>query len=232
MFFSIKHIIPAPIAEYLVNNAYHSDIWQQDFELLPQKKYLISAQSGKGKSTFTHILYGLRKDYTGEILWHDKNIAKNQKNNDQNTQKIALNSLLPADWGMLRQRKMSIVFQDLRLFLELTALENIILKNELTNTLSLKEIQDLAKKLNIMHVLHRKASTLSYGERQRVAIIRALAQPFELLLLDEPFSHLDNANIDIAQQIILDYAQKNNASILMTTLGMTYNMNFDKVFNL
>ncbi len=221
MNFIIKNITPEPIAEYLKHNHYKSDIWQQNFELLPNKKYLISAQSGKGKSTFAHLLYGLRNDYTGEIfLVNENNPQKNLKN------------LSLEEWGMLRQKKISMVFQDLRLFLELTALENIILKNELTNVFSLEEIKELAKKLNILHILDHKTATLSYGERQRVAILRALAQPFSYLLLDEPFSHLDNQNIDIAKNMILYYLQKNNATLLMTSLGGNYDIVFDKVFNL
>lgn len=223
---SIKSLTPEPLVDYFKNNTYRSDIWQQEFELLPKKKYLVSAQSGKGKSTFTHILYGLRKDYLGEVYIGDS-ILGNKENNLQN-----IKSFSQEIYGTLRQTKMSIVFQDLRLFPNLTALENILLKNELTNTFTLSQIQDLAQKMNITHTLNRKTETLSYGERQRTAIIRALAQPFELLLLDEPFSHLDRANIEIVQNIILDFVQKNNATMMITTLGEDYNIAYDKILRL
>jgi len=78
----------------------------------------------------------------------------------------------------------------------------------------------------ILMLYHRnqKAHTLSYGQRQRVAIIRALIQPFKLLLLDEPFSHLDKKNIEIAKELIYDACDKNKAVFLLTSLGNTYDM--------
>jgi putative ABC transport system ATP-binding protein len=61
-------------------------------------------------------------------------------------------------------------------------------------------------------------STLSYGEQQRVAIVRALMQPFEWLLMDEPFSHLDHANTQKAIGLIQEVVKKHNAGMLLADL--------------
>ncbi len=83
------------------------------------------------------------------------------------------------------------------------------------------------KQLEIDSLTHKKAETLSYGQRQRVAIIRALCQPFELLLLDEPFSHIDNHQITKASELILQEVESNNATLILASLGNSYNINYE-----
>ena len=70
--------------------------------------------------------------------------------------------------------------------------------------------------------MNRPVSTLSQGERQRIAIIRAMCQPFAWLLLDEPFSHLDEANIAIARQLMLERITEEGAGFLLAGLGFDY----------
>jgi putative ABC transport system ATP-binding protein len=77
---------------------------------------------------------------------------------------------------------------------------------------------EFAERLCVAHTLNRPIQTLSYGERQRIAIIRALMQPFTTLLLDEPFSHLDQQNIELATQLIAQELQLRNATLLLTDL--------------
>ena len=69
---------------------------------------------------------------------------------------------------------------------------------------------------------------MSYGQRQRVAIIRALCQPFEFLLMDEPFSHLDDANIKIASNLIKEELKMQQAGFLLVSLGERYYFKYDK----
>ncbi len=70
------------------------------------------------------------------------------------------------------------------------------------------------------------------GQQQRVAIIRSLCQPFDFLLLDEPFSHLDKENIKIISKIINEEIKKQNASIILTSLDNEYFFDYDKILNL
>jgi putative ABC transport system ATP-binding protein len=86
----------------------------------------------------------------------------------------------------------------------------------------------MTQQLGMSAQLNQKTKTLSYGQKQRLAIIRALCQPFEFLLLDEPFSHLDNTNINIAWQLIQTEAKKQNAGIILTSLGNNYQLDFDQ----
>ena len=74
--------------------------------------------------------------------------------------------------------------------------------------------------------------TLSLGQKQRTAIIRSLCQPFDFLLLDEPFSHLDESNIEILTSILNQELDYQNAGFIMTTLNNEYLFNYDKILNL
>ena len=92
----------------------------------------------------------------------------------------------------IRKLDLSTIFQGLELFDELTALENIQVKNRQTGYYSDHTIREMASFLEVEHHLNRSVAILSYGQKQRIAIIRALCQPFSFLFADEIFSHLDN----------------------------------------
>ncbi|RAJ13413.1 ATP-binding cassette domain-containing protein [Olleya aquimaris] len=191
-----------------------SEVWSKNFELHANSSYLIQAVSGSGKSSFFNFLYGLNNRYSGTILFENKSIS----------------TFSESDWTNIRKQQISIVFQGLRLFPELTAFENIQLKNGLTNHKSKPDILEMMSRLDIAQLADKKAETLSYGQQQRVAIIRALCQPFELLLLDEPFSHIDNNQINNAIALINQEVTQNNATLVIASLGDTYNINYTKTF--
>lgn len=193
-----------------------SEVWSKIFGLQPTGKYLIKAVSGSGKSSFFNFLYGINTNYSGSILFDDVDIA----------------SYSETQWTTLRRNKLSMVFQGLRLFPELTALENIQLKNQLTNYKTLEEIQTYMKRLDVAHLSNAKAETLSYGQQQRIAIVRALCQPFDFLLLDEPFSHIDTEQIANATALISEEIEKRKATLVLASLGNTYDINYTKIFSL
>ena len=118
----------------------------------------------------------------------------------------------------LRRETVSVIFQDMRLFPALTAWENLEIKRVLANTISADQVRSWMDELGIADRANRLAATLSYGEQQRVAIIRALLQPFRWLLMDEPFSHLDIANTARAAHLITEVVARNGASFLMADL--------------
>ncbi len=179
-----------------------SDIWNKEVHIETGNYYHIKAASGKGKSSLIHTIYGLQKNYDGDLLIENINVKQ-----------FAVD-----EWCDVRATKMSIVFQDLKLFEDQTAFENIEIKRELTSYYSNEKILEFATRLHIAHALGRTVNTLSYGERQRVAIVRALMQDFIFLLLDEPFSHLDEENIILATELILEETKKRNAALLLTDL--------------
>jgi len=193
-----------------------SDVWLGKCTFRRGQRYLIKAPSGRGKSSFIHLVYGLRSDYQGKIVIDEKEVGK-----------MKLEEL-----ASLRKDKLSIVFQDLRLFSQLTALENIMIKNSLTNHKSADEIHQMAAKLNVTDILEKTPATLSYGQQQRIALIRAFCQPFDYLLLDEPFSHLDVANIRQARNLIDQELKMAGSGFIMVSLGSDYDFKFDYTLQL
>jgi ABC-type lipoprotein export system ATPase subunit len=197
---TLNKVIPIPLRDKV--NSYSSGIWKQELELHKGEHIFIQAPSGTGKTTLIHTLYGLREDFEGTIYWDNYNIA--------NTKMETLSNL--------RANYLSVIFQDMRLFPELTAWENLEIKRRLTDTASEAEVEAWMARLGIKDKKNSLGSTLSYGEQQRVAIIRALLQPFEWLLMDEPFSHLDNANRDKAIELISEVVKINSAGMILADL--------------
>ena len=124
------------------------------------------------------------------------------------------------------------MFQDLKLFGELTALENIEIKNNITHHKSLKEIELLFEELGIGDKIHSRTDRMSFGQQQRVALIRALCQPYNFILLDEPISHLDDRNSDTMRDILLREVRSNGASLIATSIGKHMNIDYDICLNL
>ncbi len=180
------------------------NVWNSHLELEPGGHYLLQAASGKGKTTFLHILYGIRKDYTGHVSLDSRDIR----------------SFGQDDLPVLRKGTLSCLFQDLRLFGELTAEENICMKPG--TKFETARIRDWAIRLGVAELLPRRCHTLSFGQQQRIACIRALSQSFAWLLLDEPFSHLDQENISLMSGLILERCAEENAGLIVTSLGGDY----------
>ncbi|HTN38666.1 MAG TPA: ATP-binding cassette domain-containing protein [Arachidicoccus sp.] len=207
---SLKNIIPIPLKENLEKRP--SEVWHNTVRIDPTSRVKIKAPSGTGKTTLIHYLYRMRSDYTGTISWDGQDLRQ-------------LDSDRLAGY---RQQKISIIFQDLRLFAQLTARENIELNRVLqTPHYPAEAIDEMAGQLQVDHILHQPAGICSYGEQQRIAIIRALVQPFSLLIMDEPFSHLDKQNARKAAQLIEAECDRRGAGFVLTDLDeddfFTYN---------
>ena len=180
-----------------------SQVWQCDLTLERGRHYLIVAESGTGKSSLCAYLYGYRVDYSGTMRFDGRDIR----------------SLSVAEWCQVRQRHIAYLPQEMRLFPELTALENVQLKNRLTGHKTDREILDWFEALGIPDKVHSPVSKLSIGQQQRVAIIRTLCQPADFILLDEPVSHLDDANNRIVADMVQAEAQRQGAGIIATSVG-------------
>ncbi len=176
--------------------------WHHGNETFNNQNVYISAKSGRGKSTLLHIIFGLRRDYSGSVFFQNKNI-----------QTFSFD-----DWSRIRKSQLSIVFQDLRLFEQLNVWDNIKLKNELCNTFSESEILKMADHIGIKKQWNQMVGTLSMGQKQRVAILRSLCQPFAYLLLDEPFAHLDKITAQNCLEIIRERCSNEKAGILLSGL--------------
>lgn len=179
-----------------------SEVWNRALSLNPGESLLVKARSGQGKTTLLSILYGLRHDYRGRVCLDDSDIR----------------AFGPDQWHRLRRDRVSFVFQDLQLFDELTAWQNVELKNRLTGHKPAAEIEGWFEALGLADKRHTPAGELSRGQKQRTAIIRALCQPFQWLLLDEPFSHLDRETAQRAAGLIQDEAGKQAAAWILASL--------------
>ena len=135
-----------------------------------------------------------------------------------------------AEWTECRRRMLSLQFQELRLFPELTALENVWLKNRLTGRRSRKEIRHLFETTGLADKAEEKAGRLSFGQQQRVAFIRCLCQPADFILLDEPVSHLDDENASILARLLAEEAA--GAGIIVTSIGRRLPMDYQRILKL
>lgn len=193
-----------------------SEIWGKELVFKKGEYVKIVAPSGSGKTSFIHFVYGMRKDYSGTILFNGKTI----------------HNFSPEEFAGCRKNSISIIFQDMRLFPKQTVLENIEIKRQLYPFHPAEMINEMAERLGIGDKLRSKCETCSYGEQQRVSIIRSLMQPFDFLLMDEPFSHLDDNNSKKAMELILEESKKREAAIIFANLERVDFFPFNRLLHL
>lgn len=201
---------------FMQRNDLQSDIWCKDVEIEKGSTYLIEANSGTGKSSLLSFIYGYRKDYQGEILFDDANTRE----------------FSSAKWIDIRKKHISLLWQELRLFPELTAMENIRIKNNLTGYQKKSKVKEWFEMLGIADKKETLIGQMSYGQQQRVALIRALCQPFDFLFIDEPISHLDDSNAEIMGNILMTEAKRQGAAVVATSIGRHIDIDYDKTFRL
>ena len=208
-----KYVIPQVFAS---REQQDSEIWQQDVVFEKGRLYLVEADSGKGKSTFCSYIQGYRNDFSGQLLFDD----------------VDVKSLKVNDWVNIRERHISLLFQELRLFPELTAMENVEIKNKLTGFKSRAQIDEWFDMLGIGDKRDAKVGRMSFVQQQRVAMIRALVQPFDFILADEPISHLDDSNSAIMGKILMDEAHMQGAGVIITSIGKHMNLDYEQIIKL
>ncbi len=163
---------------------------------------VISGSSGSGKTTLLHILSGLDKPSSGSIILDGRDIT-------------------PLDEDQLaeiRNRKTGFVFQAFHLIPSLNAYENVMFPAELCGD---PEAGAKAARLLERVGLHQRRTNfpeqLSGGEKQRVALCRALINTPEIVFADEPTGNLDSKNSDEIVQLLLEMQQEWNTTLIMAT---------------
>ena len=168
---------------------------------IPIGEYVsISGISGSGKTTFLRIISGLIQPQNGTICWGE------QIWHDTKTKQC-----IPP-----QERNIGMVFQDYALFPNMNTLDNIIFACK--EKVEKKYLQSILDTLGLDNYLTRYPHQLSGGQQQRVAIARALISKPALLLLDEPFSALDESLKKTVQSFIYEIHQQNS----MTTLVVSH----------
>ena len=203
----LKHVLPEV---FVGRDDLHSEIWRQSVTFEKGQKYLIEAASGTGKSSLCSFIFGNRSDYQGMICF------------DQ----LDVRSFSVERWVQIRQRVLGMLFQELRLFPELTAFENVLLKNKLTGYSTEKQIRDWFEELGIADKCDQPIGKMSFGQQQRVAFIRMLCQPAEFFFLDEPVSHLDEMNGSIMAKILTEEANRQGSGVIVTSIGQRLNLDY------
>ena len=130
-------------------NDMKSEIWNREVTMERGRSYLVSAESGTGKSSLCSYLYGFRNDYSGRITFSNTDIA-------------TLNIM---QWCELRSRHIAYLPQEMRLFPELTAMENVELKNRLTRFHSTDSIKQMFDRLGIADKSDQPVAQLSIARR-------------------------------------------------------------------
>lgn len=180
-----------------------SDVWRGEVTFERGRFYLVEAASGGGKSSLCSYIFGARGDYEGSLMFDGTDAS----------------TLGMGQWQEFRRRNIAYLPQELSLFPELTALQNIEMKNSLTGWKTGEEIDGWLRMLGIWQRKDYPVGKMSIGQQQRVGIIRALCQPFDFILLDEPVSHLDGDNNRIAATMITEEARQQGAGIISTSVG-------------
>ena len=176
------------------------------------KNYCVEAASGIGKSSLLHFIGGFRTDYEGAITIDGRNIR----------------TFSADEKSALYRTELAYMFQDLRLFPNLTGYENVEIVNQQTHFRKKEYIRALFEQLGIAEKWNQPARLLSWGQQQRVAFIRALCQPCSFLLLDEPVSHLDDENGKIMAEILKKDQAERKYGIIATSLGKTLPIHYNQ----
>ena len=193
-----------------------SQVWRTNLVFRLGESTLVEAASGRGKSSLCSFVYGYRNDYEGRITFDGDDIR----------------TLDAARWAAVRRTSLSILFQELRLFPELTALENIRLKNNLTGYASPAQIEHWMEALGIAAKRDTPAAHMSLGQQQRTAFVRALCQPFDFILMDEPVSHLDEENARLMASLLSEELQARGAAAVVTSIGKPLPLTYKKRYAL
>lgn len=185
---------------------------------LQEPSIVFAGPSGSGKTTLLHLIAGILATTSGEI-----NVAG-----------FSLDSLSDSERRLFRLRTVGLVFQDFQLIEYLNVLDNVLLPcrihSEVTITSSIRErAVGLLESVGLAGKHRRSILRLSQGERQRVAICRALLLSPKVVLADEPTGNLDPDNAERIVQLLLHETKQSQAQLLMVTHDHSLLRHFERV---
>jgi len=177
----------------------------------------IIGSSGSGKSTLLHILGGLDKPTSGEVIFKSQ----------------ALNQLSEAQKAELRNKEIGFVYQFHHLLGDFSALENIAMPLLIAGIKS-KEAQgrafEMLKAVNLSHRAKHRSSELSGGERQRIAIGRALINHPSIVMADEPTGNLDQSTAETIFELLISLNQQYGTAFLVVTHDLSLARKMDQQY--
>ena len=187
---------------YTIDNKSINILKNISFDVDYKETISVVGESGSGKTSLIMLIGGLEKVSSGNIFFRDLEVSK--MNEDEISE--------------IRRKNIGIVFQSFYLIPNYTALENVSLSLEINKfdkpTVKAKEILD---RFGLSNRFNNFPSQLSGGEQQRVAIARSVAMKPEIILADEPTGNLDSENTHKISNLLFNYIEDENASLIMVT---------------
>lgn len=184
------------------------------YELETGEQAVLLGSSGCGKTTLLNVIAGLRTADSGRVLIDGTDVT----------------SLAEAARDRFRAERIGFVFQTFHLLPAFTAYENVLLGMTFGRGQADKALaRELLDHVGLSHRLSHRPGALSVGERQRVAVARALANSPKLMLADEPTANVDAANQQTILDLIRDACRQRNVSLLLVTHADRVAEQFDRV---
>lgn len=183
-------------------------------------KTAVIGPSGFGKTTLLNLISGIYLPQNGSVMVHDKTV----------------NELSDSARRTFRLTNIGFVFQDFKLLDYLTIMDNILLPCRINGVLQLttemkRNARRISALLQIEDKLQKYPDKLSQGERQRVAICRALLNDPPVILADEPTGNLDPENKDRIMRILFDYVNEKKSTLITVTHDHELLSGFDRIID-
>jgi putative ABC transport system ATP-binding protein len=189
------------------------------FEASAGEMVLLLGPSGSGKTTFLTILAGLQKPTEGEVDIFGKNVIGYSQR----------------DLQKLRAQRMGFIFQTFNLLDSLSVIDNIMLVMKfagITGAEAHKRAKEFLDRFGIYHLIHAFPKTLSQGEKQRVAVARALANGAELILADEPTGSLSTQQGMSIIQFLRDAVTRESRCVVIASHDERIKPFADRILNM
>ncbi|MFO1003121.1 MAG: ABC transporter ATP-binding protein [Planctomycetaceae bacterium] len=189
-----------------------------ELQISREKSVVIVGPSGSGKTTLLNLMAGILPILSGRVT-----VAG-----------TPLHTLIDSERRLFRLRNIGMVFQDFQLIEYLTVLENVLLPCRIHPSVTLTSdlrhrAQDLLHACRLMPLQNRSITKLSQGERQRVAICRALLLSPRIILADEPTGNLDPLNSELIVKMLMDESSRADATLIMVTHDHSLLPHFERV---
>lgn len=174
----------------------------------------IMGNSGAGKSTLLHLLGGLDKPDSGEILFKEQ---------------IAIEKGTEKQLDKFRSQSIGFIFQFHYLLPEFTSLENVLIPALITRKESRKMAIELLEEVGLANRIWHKPNSLSGGEQQRVALVRALINEPDLILADEPTGNLDFQTGNEVYSLLTRLTKEKGKTLIIATHSKELAMKTDRI---
>ena len=181
-------------------------LYVPELEVESGERVAVIGPSGSGKTTLLNLIAGIRLPQSGRMV----------------TKQVDISDLADGERRDFRIRNIGLVFQEFELLEYLNVLDNILLPYRINTSLELtkavrRRASELAEMMGIGDKASRNVRRLSQGEKQRVAVCRALLAEPPLLLADEPTGNLDPTNKDRVLDILVEYADSKGSTLVTVT---------------